>query len=160
MRTRSLIAVRLSRAFALGRISMAQSIGRAGGAGVRANLRAFELHPREHLFAKKILLERTQLWLWRTHQGALAGDFALVDMSSPDTSRRPVWVVDLKLGARVRVGGGGAGNQLSRASAVVSSLADQGVIAIRSPTLMTGDGGALWRAFSRSGVGSSNAIGI
>jgi len=125
---------------------MAQSIGRACSGRVRTELRAFQLHPRELSFAKKILFERTQIWLWRTHQTALAGDFALVDMSAARPDRRRVWVVDLKLGAPLRFGGGGAGNQLSRADAVVAALSAQGVVGERRPTLVTGDGRALWCA--------------
>jgi len=146
MSVRSLITVRLPRAFALGRLSMAQALGRATSGRVRADFRAFELHPREYRFAKQILLSRTQIWLWRTNQKELAGDFALVDMSSPDPRRRPVWVVDLKLGAEVRFGGGGAGNQLTKAAAAVDALAAAGVVRPRKPTLATGDGGALFTA--------------
>ena len=88
MSVRSLITVRLPRAFALGRVSMAQAIGRASSGAVRGELYAFELHPRELIFARKILLGRTNIWLWRTNQKELAGDFALVDMSSPDPRRQ------------------------------------------------------------------------
>ncbi len=146
MSRRSLITVRLPRAFALGRFSMAQAICRAGCGDVRGEIRSFELHPRELRFAREILLDRTQFWLWRTNQKQLAGDFALVDMSSPDPRRRPVWVIDLKLGAEVRFGGGGAGNQLSKAEAAVATLAAMGVVSFQKPRLATGDGAALLSA--------------
>jgi hypothetical protein len=151
MSLRTPIAVRLPRGFALGRISMAQALSLSGPGrhraikgDVRQVLPSFRLHPREHIFATTLLLSHTRIWLWRTHQQRFAGDFALVDMSSPDPRCRRAWIVDLKLGATVKLGGGGAGNQLSRAAHAIAELVDIGVLGMQvRPRFATGDGRAL-----------------
>ena len=141
------IAVRLPRAFAFGRVSMRQVLAPVVDGDLRAAVAAFRLSSRERGFARRLLRRRTQWWLWRTHQKRRAGDFALVDMSSPDPAIRTVWIVDLKLGRPVRWGGGGAGIQLVNASLAVDELARAGVIARGSePVLAVGGGGALLEA--------------
>jgi hypothetical protein len=97
---------------------------------------------------------KSNLWLFRSNQRAFCGDFIVVDVSSPDPSRRPAFVVDLKRGARVRVGGGGAGVQLRGAASVVRELArTTGALAEDAPhvALVTGDGELLLRFFGASG---------
>ena len=138
------IAVRLTRAFALGRSSMAQQVARATVGRVRVPLGAYRLRPRELSFTRELLLSHTRLWLWRTHQQRRAGDFVILDMSSPWRARRRSWIVDLKLGAPLRLGGGGASIQLTNWRAVVRHLADQGVVcADLTPVLATGGASAL-----------------
>ncbi|MBH25571.1 MAG: hypothetical protein CMH57_14200 [Myxococcales bacterium] len=71
-------------------------------------------------------LRKHNLWLYRTHQQKFAGDFILVDVSSPLRSMGelmlPTWdvfVLDLKMGGRLKFGGKGAGNQLKHWSRAV-----------------------------------------
>ncbi|MEL6179326.1 MAG: hypothetical protein AAFS10_10245 [Myxococcota bacterium] len=63
-------------------------------------------------------LRKHNLWLYRTHQHKRAGDFILVDVSSPmrrlGDLRLPTWdmfILDLKMGGQLQFGGKGAGNQ-------------------------------------------------
>lgn len=78
-------------------------------------------------FARALLERRTNLWLYRTSQRAFAGDFLVVDVSSPGTDRRPVIVVELKRGDPLRVAMPTA-VQLRNAPAAVREIADTGVI--------------------------------
>jgi hypothetical protein len=78
----------------------------------------------EAAFARELLRKRSQLWLFRSNQRRFCGDFVVVDMSSPVVERRPAWVVDLKLGAPLRVGGGGAGIQLRNSDRALAEIAD------------------------------------
>lgn len=145
------IAVRLPMAFARGRLSMAQVLTSAvcgdvrprsaGSLGVQhADLRAFELRRREVRFVRCLLDAHPRFWIWRTDQRQRAGDFALVDMSSPDPARRRLWIVDLKLGTEPKLGGGGAGNQLTNHGQAVAELASAGVVVRVQPRLAVGDG--------------------
>lgn len=142
------ILVRLPLAYARGRQSMAQVLDRAIGGDVRAAVPAFRLHPREKRFARLILERHTRFWLYRTDQKQRSGDFALLDMSSPDPAGRRLWIVDLKLGADVKLGGGGAGNQLSNHPAAVALLQRRGLIRDACPRLAVGDGSALLRVIT------------
>jgi len=118
---------------------MAQVLSRAVRGEVRQRVAAFRLHPRELQFAQAVLTLHTRLWLWRTNQRAFSGDFLLVDMSSPNPQRRPVWVVDLKLYAPLRRGGGGASNQLVNHPLAVRALQRVGVVGPQTaPQLLTG----------------------
>ena len=89
----------------------------------RRVLGVFALSEDELRFAREVLAERPCYWVFRSNQRAFCGDFVLVDMSSPRPERRRVFVVDLKRGATVREGGGGAGVQLTRARAAVDAIA-------------------------------------
>ncbi len=85
---------------------------------------------------------------FRSNQRAFSGDFVVVDVSSPAKGRRRAFVVDLKQGAPVRVGGGGAGVQLKNAANVVRDIARAGALDEESPyELLTGDGSALLAYF-------------
>ena len=142
------IAVRLTPAFARSRVSLADLLARIGPQH-RGQASLWRLSSREWAFARAVLTDHTRLWLWRTDPQARAGDFVVVDMSSPDWARRPIWVIDLKCNAPIKFGGGGAGVSLTRASHAVTELADQGVVAEVAPTLVTGDGRhllGLWQA--------------
>jgi hypothetical protein len=101
----------------------------------------FALCNDELCFCRQLLFYKRNLWLYRCHQQRLCGDFVVIDMSSPDPQKRQVDVVDLKAGADLKEGGGGAGNQLSCAQAAVERLARRtGVLSARcEPRLLTGD---------------------
>jgi len=55
-------------------------------------------------FARALLARRTNLWLYRTSQRAFAGDFIVVDLSSPSAEARTVHLIELKRGEPLRVG--------------------------------------------------------
>jgi hypothetical protein len=98
----------------------------------------------EHDFARDLLSARTNLWLYRSNQQAFCGDFVVVDVSSPDPARRPAYVLDLKRGAALRVGGGGAGVQLRRAGLALDEVARSGAVGKDCAwTAATGDRAAL-----------------
>lgn len=145
------IAVRLTSAFAAGRVGLADLLAREGGPAARGVLARWRLSSREWRFARRILTEVTRLWLWRTDPAGFAGDFVLVDMSSPDPRRRALWVVDLKCRAPLKVGGGGAGVSLVNAHDAVACLAARGVVDGVEPVLATGDGAELFELWSRCG---------
>ena len=77
------------------------------------------------------------------------GDFLVVDMSSPDHKRRRAFVMELKSGAPLRLGGGGAGVQLRNAGKAVRDVAlASGVLDAEAPyELVTGDGERLLELF-------------
>ncbi len=101
---------------------LAKSEG-ASGARLRALTARFALCPDEKKFVAVLLEARRNLWLFRTHQAGYCGDFVVVDMSAPERSKRPAWVCDLKRGAKLQTGGGGAGNQLVNASKAIAAVA-------------------------------------
>lgn len=94
----------------------------------------FELCNDEERFVVDLLgdsrsgLRKHNLWLYRTDQKKRAGDFVVIDTSGPTRTRNgvptPLWdvfVLDLKMGAPLQLGGQGAGIQLlnwSRAARV------------------------------------------
>lgn len=111
---------------------------------------AFKNDERE--FAHALLQAKSHLWLFRSNQRAFSGDFVVVDVSSPARDRRRAFVIDLKQGAPVRVGGGGAGVQLKNAAHVVRDIARAGALDEESPyELVTGDGAALLAFFGVGG---------
>jgi hypothetical protein len=81
----------------------------------------------ELAFARTLLERHPNYWLYRTSQRAFAGDFAIVDLSSPRRDRRRVLAVELKRGERVRR------ISIRNAGAVVRALADAGVVDSRAP---------------------------
>jgi len=91
-------------------------------------------------FARTLLERRPNLWLYRTSQRAFAGDFIVVDLSSPLRESRPVTVIELKRGEPVRLSLP-TSVQLRNAPAAVRELAGAGVVA-ESCALraITGDG--------------------
>ena len=96
-------------------------------------------------FARRVERYKTNLWLYRTNQRRLCGDFVAVDMSEPRRRRRRVWVLELKRGARLRLGGGGAGNQLVNAAKAVAAVArtDGNIVPDAQHELVSGDGAAV-----------------
>jgi hypothetical protein len=104
---------------------------------------AFAFKNDEHAFARTLLARRTELWLFRANQRAFCGDFVAVDMSAAAGARRRALVLELKLGAPLRVGNGGV--QLRNAARAVRDLPLRHE-AIGDPpafTVLTGDGAAL-----------------
>jgi hypothetical protein len=103
---------------------------------------AFAFKNDERAFARTLLTKKTELWLFRSNQHAFCGDFVVVDVSSPSRARRRAFVLDLKHGAELRRGGGGAGVQLRNAPRVVEEVAlVTGVLDAAAPfELLTGDG--------------------
>lgn len=107
----------------------------------------FDMRSHERAFVKAVLGRRSNLWLFRTNQRKSCGDFVVVDMSSPRPALRTAYVVELKLGARPRVGGGPVGVQLARAGEALAALpcrAPDGPVVV-----LTGDGAALAAGFTR-----------
>jgi hypothetical protein len=94
----------------------------------------------EEGFARALLLRQSRIWLYRSNQRAFCGDFVAVDMSSPKPSQRRAFVLELKRGAPLRTGGGGAGVQLRNAERAVRDLA--GAVLGDEPAwdAVTGDG--------------------
>lgn len=117
-------------------------------------LAAFALSKPEHRFACQFLVRKRNLWLFRCNQRGFCGDFIAVDMSPRVPRLRSVAVIELKLGAALRLGGGGASNQLLRTSAAVAELANTtGVIGHDVPvTLACGDGQAVLNWIGAGGI--------
>lgn len=84
---------------------------------------AFELKNDEFDFARALLERKSHYRLFRSNQRSFCGDFVVVDVSSPEVSRRRAVVIDLKQGAPLKLGGGGAGVQLRNAGEALRELA-------------------------------------
>ncbi|QSQ28471.1 hypothetical protein JY651_41250 [Pyxidicoccus parkwayensis] len=112
----------------------------------------YALKSDEKPFVRELLSRKRNIWAFRCDQRRFAGDFVVVDMSEPRPAKRWVVVLDLKLGAPLVLGGGGAGVQLTNAQQAVDALAArQGLVSLGIPyTLATGDKAAVL-AFLRSG---------
>jgi len=105
----------------------------------------YALKSDEKPFVRELLGRKRNLWVFRCDQRRFAGDFVVVDMSEPDPARRHVLVLDLKMGAPLVLGGGGAGVQLTNAQLAVEAVAArQGVLSPGTPyELATGDKNAI-----------------
>lgn len=101
----------------------------------------YALKSDEKPFVRELLSRKRNLWVFRCDQRRFAGDFVVVDMSEPRPERRRVVVLDLKMGAPLVLGGGGAGVQLTNARLAVDGVAARkGLIASGVPyELATGD---------------------
>lgn len=110
---------------------------------------AFAFKNDELPFARRVLEAHGRIWLFRCNQRAFAGDFVAVDMSARDVARRRAWCLDLKLGAPIRLGGGGAGNAFVRVDRAVREIAREHGVLTPSHEIVraTGDGRALTRLF-------------
>lgn len=106
----------------------------------------------ERRFAVSLLERHARFWLFRTHQARFAGDFVAVDMSERRVKHRSAFCVDLKRGAKLVLGGGGAGNAFVGLDRLVSRLArERGVVTPdHSLVRATGDGQRLVRYLSAS----------
>ena len=104
---------------------------------------AYAFKADEGRFARELLARHTERWLYRANQRAFCGDFVVVDMSSARTAPRRAWVVELKLGAPLREGGGAVGLQLVHAPEALVALGVTG-----GGTLLTGDARAVLEHFA------------
>lgn len=138
------LVLRVPPAFVRGACSFDQVIARAQ---LFSRAWRYAMCPAEARFARALARRHPALWLYRTDQQALAGDFLVVDMSEPQPARRRLWAVEVKLGAEIRVGGGGASNQLCRVDRAVLALSRLGVVGSYGlearPVLVCGDGEAV-----------------
>jgi hypothetical protein len=80
----------------------------------------------DELAFARALAERTHLWLFRANQRAFAGDFVVVDVSSPSAEHRSAIVVDLKRGGRLREGRRGI--QMGRSDRALAALSARGIV--------------------------------
>ncbi|MEQ9321920.1 MAG: hypothetical protein RIF41_22315 [Polyangiaceae bacterium] len=96
---------------------------------------AFEMSAPEKDFAKRLLRDKRNLWLYRCHQRCFCGDFAVVDMSGATPADRRVLVAELKEREPLVVGVG-PGSQLARAHDVVAQLVEEKVIDTRAQVLL------------------------
>lgn len=101
-------------------VARRDAITRLASNEIERSLFAFKCD--ELAFARALLERRPNYWLYRTSQRAFAGDFVAVDLSSPRREGRRVLALELKRGQRVRP------IALSNAKAVVSALAERGVV--------------------------------
>lgn len=85
---------------------------------------AFGFKCDELAFARELLASHPRFWLFRTHQQRRCGDFAAIDMSSPDLAHRAVRVLELKRAESLRVDRG-AGLQLANAEALRAAIAEE-----------------------------------
>jgi hypothetical protein len=117
-------------------------------------LTVFALTRPEKRFACRLLQQKRNIWLFRCNQQRFCGDFIAVDMSAERPRLRSAVVIELKVGAGLRFGGAGAGNQLQRAEAALTELAEtEGVIAKDSPiTLACGDGDKVLDWFAKGEI--------
>ena len=95
----------------------------------------------EKTFVLILMRSKPNYWVFRCNQQKRCGDFTVVDMSSPNPEERRIWVLDLKLKAPLKIGGGGAGIQLSKASSAVLEIANStGIVSASSSfELLSGD---------------------
>lgn len=95
----------------------------------------------EKSFVRELLFRKSNFWIFRSDQQGFCGDFVIVDMASPLKKLRSVAVIDLKQGAPLKVGGGGAGVQFKNALLAVQAVAKEfEVITAEAPiTLLSGD---------------------
>ena len=116
-----------------------RSPGRTTGA---CHFDRFDMRGHERSFVKTVLARRSNLWLFRTNQRRSCGDFIAIDMSSSRRAARCVYVMELKMGVRLVIGG--ARLQCAQYCAAVDELAARGILEGGSPVeLLYGDGAAV-----------------
>jgi|GEM_PF-688765 len=108
---------------------------------VHSLVEKFAFRNDEKIFVKELLRGKKNLWLFRCNQQHFCGDFAVVDMSSPDPACRKVYILDLKRGAPLKIGGGGAGIQFKNAGKAVGEIAHRTGIIYQNSSfeLLSGD---------------------
>lgn len=89
-------------------------------------LERFEMRSHERAFVKTLIERRTNLWLFRANQRRSCGDFLAVDMSAPRPVDRRAFVMELKTGDPLAIGG--ARLQCTNHPAAVDELVARGVI--------------------------------
>jgi hypothetical protein len=102
----------------------------------------FEMRSHERAFVKTLLARCSNLWLFRTNQRKSCGDFIAVDMSSSRRAARRAYVMELKMGDRLVIGG--ARLQCAQHAAAIDELVARNVLDGSSPRqLLYGDGAAV-----------------
>jgi hypothetical protein len=126
-------------------LSRRDAVARLSSTWQARSLFAFKCDELE--FARALLERRTNLWLYRTSQRAFAGDFIVVDVSSPKAAARLISIVELKRGGSVRVGTPSS-VQLRNAPAALRELAGKGVVSDEAPVrAITGDASRVLELF-------------
>ncbi|QDE69936.1 hypothetical protein BHS09_24805 [Myxococcus xanthus] len=111
----------------------------------------YALKSDEKPFVRELLNRKRNLWVFRCDQRRFAGDFVVVDMAEPRPARRRVVVLDLKMGAPLVLGGGGAGMQLTHAQDAVNGVAARkGLIAPGTPYVLATGGKDAMLAYLRA----------
>lgn len=109
--------------------------------GVR-RLDRFEMRSHERAFVKAVLSRRSNLWLFRTNQRRSCGDFVAIDMSSARRPDRRAYVMELKSGESLVIGG--ARLQCAQYRSAIDELVVSDILDARSPVeLLYGDGEAV-----------------
>jgi hypothetical protein len=99
----------------------------------------FEMRSHERAFVKTVLARRSNLWLFRTNQRRSCGDFIAIDMSARRRVDRRAYVMELKTGERLVLGG--ARLQCAHYRAAVGELVAREILDDTSPIeLLYGDG--------------------
>ncbi|MDI3283863.1 hypothetical protein [Polyangium sp. 15x6] len=129
---------------------LVQKITKPSQAEAAFAFHAFAFKADEHAFARELLSRRTELWLFRANQRAFCGDFLAVDMSSPRRAERRAYVIELKRGMPMRIGGGAVGLQLQNATVAVRALArERGLLGDEAPCVtVSGDGAEIIGMFT------------
>ena len=106
-------------------------------------LERFELRSHERAFVKTLVERRTNLWLFRSNQRHSCGDFVAVEMSAPLPPDRRAYVIELKTGDPLAIGG--ARLQCARYRDAIDEIgARTGIIDAATPVeLLYGDGAAV-----------------
>ena len=113
-----------------------RSLGRTAGV---CRFDRFDMRSHERAFVKTVLARRSNLWLFRTNQRRSCGDFIAIDMSSSRRVERRAYVMELKMGERLVIGG--ARLQCARYCSAVDELVAREILEHSSPVeLLYGDG--------------------
>jgi hypothetical protein len=142
MSPRAPLAVRLPQKLVVRTRSVTSSLVAELGPRVSRHLiAAFEFKSDELPFVRHLLARKSNLWAFRSNQKGFCGDFVVVDMSAACPRRRATWVIDLKLGAPLKLGGGGAGVSFQNAPGAVAEIARRtGALSAEAPVeLVCGD---------------------
>ena len=136
------IVLKLPRRSLARRDAVRMLVGRLDLRAPRAEIISVFAFKDEELAFARALAERTNLWLYRVNQRAFAGDFLVVDVSSPERDLRPAIALDLKRGGRLREGRQGI--QMQRTDRAVAAVAASGLVGASCvPVHMMGDARAL-----------------
>jgi hypothetical protein len=85
---------------------------------------AYAMSDPEWDFAKRLLRNKRNLWLFRCHQRRFCGDFAVLDMSGRSPAGRRLLVAELKERRRLDLDVS-PGTQMAQADQVVEQLIDE-----------------------------------
>jgi hypothetical protein len=102
----------------------------------------FDMRSHERDFVKTVLARRSNLWLFRSNQRRSCGDFIAVDMSPSRRADRRTYVMELKMGVPLVLGG--ARLQCAQHRSAVDELVGREILDTSSPLeLLYGDGAAV-----------------